>query len=50
MGLIDSVNRQQGKGTLQLASAGIRNAWAMKRDSMTPAYTTKWDELAVAVT
>lgn len=50
MGLIDNVNRQQGKGTLQLASAGIRNAWAMKRDSMTPAYTTRWDELAVAVT
>jgi DNA polymerase V len=48
MGIIDRVNRAEGKGTLQLGSAGVHNAWAMKRDNMTPAYTTRWEELAVA--
>jgi DNA polymerase V len=49
MGIMDRVNHAKGKGTLQLASAGIQNAWAMKRDNMTPGYTTRWDELAFAV-
>lgn len=48
MVVMDRVNRRAGRGTLQLASAGIRNAWAMKRDRMTPAYTTRWEELPVA--
>jgi len=45
MALIDRVNRIQGKGTLQLAAAGIQNVWAMKRDHITPAYTTRWNEV-----
>lgn len=48
MGVMDRVNRAQGKGTLQLASAGIHNAWAMKRESISPAYTTRWGDLPVA--
>lgn len=48
MAAMDRVNRREGKGTLHLASAGIRNAWAMKRKMMTPAYTTRWEELPVA--
>lgn len=44
---MDRVNRKAGKGKLRLASAGIRSAWAMKREMMTPAYTTRWDELPV---
>jgi DNA polymerase V len=48
MGVMDRVNRREGKGKLHIASAGIRNAWAMKRDQMTPAYTTRWDEIPVA--
>ena len=48
MAVMDSVNRRAGRGTLQLASAGTRNAWAMKRERMTPAYTTQWKELPVA--
>jgi DNA polymerase V len=45
---MDRVNRRAGPGTLHLASGGIRNAWAMKRERMTPAYTTRWEELPVA--
>ena len=46
MGIMDRVNRLDGKGTLQLGAAGIHSAWAMKRDHMSPAYTTRWNELA----
>jgi DNA polymerase V len=45
---MDRVNRREGRGTIQLASAGMHNAWAMKRELMTPAYTTRWEELPVA--
>jgi|SRR5882672_11103069 len=48
MDVMDRVNRREGKGTLHIATAGIKNAWAMKRGHMTPAYTTRWDELPVA--
>ncbi len=48
MDVVDRVNRGVGRGTLQLASAGIRNTWAMKREQMSPAYTTRWEELPVA--
>jgi DNA polymerase V len=48
MDLVDRVNRGTGRGTLRLASAGIRNTWAMKREQMSPAYTTRWTELPVA--
>jgi DNA polymerase V len=47
MGIIDRVNRTDGKRTLRLGAAGIRNAWAMKRESMTQGYTTRWMELPV---
>ncbi len=46
MGIMDRVNRLDGKGTLQLGAAGIHSAWAMKRDHVSPAYTTRWNELA----
>jgi DNA polymerase V len=48
MGVMDSINRTVGKGTIHLAAAGIHNAWAMKREHMSPAYTTRWDKLPVA--
>lgn len=48
MDVVDHVNRRAGRGTLRLASAGIRNAWAMKREQMSSAYTTRWTELPVA--
>jgi DNA polymerase V len=46
--VMDRVNRTAGKGTIHVGSAGIHNAWAMKRNHMTPAYTTRWPELPVA--
>ncbi|THD11055.1 Y-family DNA polymerase [Metallibacterium scheffleri] len=49
MATLDRVNARWGKGTLGIGSAGLRQPrrWAMKRGTMTPAYTTNWDDLAI---
>jgi DNA polymerase V len=48
---LDRLNDRYGRGTVQLASAGIggdARAWTMKQQWRTPGYTTCWDELPVA--
>lgn len=47
MSVLDRASEKWGRGTIAPGSAGLAEprAWAMKRGSMTPAYTTRWDEL-----
>jgi hypothetical protein len=45
MSTLDQINLKMGKGALNLASQGIGQGWKMKRGNMSPAYTTKWNEL-----
>jgi len=45
MSMMDSINARMGKGTIKLASDGVEQEWRMNRGSMTPAYTSNWDEL-----
>ena len=45
---IDSINSRFGRGTVAFAATGLARPWHMKRERLTPAYTTKWNELAVA--
>jgi len=48
MQVMDAINRKMGKGSLTtLASAGSHH-WAMRRERMSPNYTTDWKELPVA--
>ena len=47
MHVVDKVNREARWGTLQLGSAGLSNNWAMRREHVSPAYTTRWEELPV---
>lgn len=50
MQVIDVVNRRYGRGTVQLASAGIEGKgrqWAMRQERRTPGYTTDWEGLVV---
>jgi DNA polymerase V len=49
MQVMDRINATFGRGTLRSAAEGIRPAWRMKRERMSPAYTTRWDELALVV-
>jgi len=49
MDVLDAVNRKMGKQTLRLASDGLDQRWVMKSGNKSPAYTTRWTELPVAV-
>ena len=46
MQLMDTLNTKHGK-TLWFASQGTRQEWGMKRELLSPAYTTNWRELPV---
>ncbi|EPX7413559.1 DUF4113 domain-containing protein, partial [Cronobacter sakazakii] len=40
MSLMDRLN-QQGRGTLYFAGQGIQQSWQMKREMLSPCYTTR---------
>ena len=43
--VMDRINARYGRDTLFLAGAGIRRPWNMKRNFLSPRYTTNWNEL-----
>jgi DNA polymerase V len=45
MRAIDALNTRYGRGTISFGTAGERQAWALRREFMSPRYTTVWDEL-----
>jgi DNA polymerase V len=45
MDKVDSVNRRWGSGTLRYAASGMEQKWSMRREFLTPRYTTCWQEL-----
>ncbi|WP_319558474.1 Y-family DNA polymerase [Thiomicrorhabdus sp.] len=46
MQLMDRINRHNGQNSLQLGSSGLlNNSWKMRRNLMSPRYTTQWGEL-----
>lgn len=47
MRVVDGLN-QSGKGKLWFAGQGTQKAWAMKREMLSPAYTTRISDLPVA--
>jgi DNA polymerase V len=42
---MDSLNEKYGRDTLYYASSGINRLWGMKRELLTNAYTTSWNQL-----
>ena len=44
MGVLDKINRQ-GRGHLFFAAQGVTPQWSMKREFLSPAYTTNWNSL-----
>ncbi|MCG7364589.1 translesion error-prone DNA polymerase V subunit UmuC [Pantoea sp. ACRSH] len=46
MQVIDRIN-QAGRGTLWFAGQGIEKSWAMKREMLSPAYTTRFSDLPI---
>jgi DNA polymerase V len=49
MHVMDEINRKMGKGSLTVAVSGLGHGWAMRRERMSPNYTTDWNELPVAI-
>lgn len=45
MAAVDQINNKYARGTVKLASEGIKNGWTMRRAFKSPNYTTDWDEL-----
>jgi DNA polymerase V len=50
MKMLDKVNQDLGPNTLFHAAQGIKRDWQMRCDNRSKRYTTKWDELAEALT
>ncbi|MDC0045193.1 Y-family DNA polymerase [Pelagibacteraceae bacterium] len=45
MQTIDKINNRYGGETIKIASEGIKKIWKMKRENISPCYTTRFDEL-----
>lgn len=45
MRAFDGLNQKYGSGAVFLAAQGIDPRWAMRREFLTPQYTTKWRDL-----
>ncbi len=45
MEVVDNINNRMGKGTVRLASQGIKQSWSMRRENVSQNYTTDWNEL-----
>jgi DNA polymerase V len=47
MAVVDGLNRRYGRGTVQWAACGLRPAWAMKRQRLSRAATTRLGDIPV---
>ena len=45
MGVLDSINKKMGRGTMKLASEGFKQNWRMKQGNKSPNYTTQWKDI-----
>ncbi|MDL4401481.1 MULTISPECIES: Y-family DNA polymerase [Klebsiella] len=45
MEVLDHLNTKDGRGTLYFAGQGIQTAWQMKREMLSPRYTTRYSDL-----
>lgn len=45
MQTMDQINQRYGRGTLALAVEGQQKGWRMRREKLSPRYTTEWNEL-----
>jgi DNA polymerase V len=48
MKAMDSLNQRYGRNTISVFSPASPKAWAMRRDAMSPCYTTRWSDVPVA--
>jgi len=44
-GTVDKINQKMGRDKVQILGQGIAKRWVLKRERLSPSYTTRWDEL-----
>ncbi|WP_325051823.1 Y-family DNA polymerase [Modicisalibacter coralii] len=49
MSVIDKINREHGRDAVSVGKPRAGNAWALRCQHRTPRYTTRWDELPIAM-
>lgn len=47
--VMDKINREFGRRTVQYAAEGVKTGWAPRFDRRSPRYTTNWDELVEVI-
>jgi len=45
MSVMDNLNQKFGNDTIKIAAQGTNNSWQMKKELISPRYTTIWDEI-----
>lgn len=45
MNVLDGINNKYGNDTLLFAAQGVKQQWKMKREMLTPRYTTSWFDI-----
>ena len=45
MATLDAINQRWGRGTVRSLAIGVAQPWQMRREKLSPAYTTSWDGL-----
>ena len=45
MRTVDRLNLRFGRDTVSFAAAGRQRPWKLRRELLSPCYTTDWDEL-----
>lgn len=43
--VFDHLNAKHGRGTVTTASEGVRKKWNMRREKLSPDYTTNWNDI-----
>ena len=44
---LDDINYRYGSSTLKIAAEGVQKSWQMRRQNVSPCYTTRFDELMI---
>lgn len=47
MQAMDRINERWGRGSLRPLATGFDPEWRMRREKLSPAWTTNWDQLPV---
>ncbi|WP_297744251.1 Y-family DNA polymerase [Nitrosomonas sp.] len=48
MNALDQLNQKYGRNTVSVFSIGSKKSWSMRREIMSPCYTTSWQDVPIA--